>query len=93
MSEMPKPSRIETEECFVIKSLATGEYIIGHPFLIGANFHSKDIETAIRQFSFRTREECERMILDIEIRCCDAIKQWRMFPHPALKIKEPCIFY
>lgn len=93
MNEIPKPGRIETEECFVIKSLATGEYIIGHPYFIGVNFHSKDIETAIRQFSFRTREKCEEMIIDIEMRCCVEIKQWQMFPQPALKIKEPPIIY
>lgn len=93
MSNLPKPSQIETEECFIIKSLAAGEYIIGHPFFVGVNFHSKDIETAIRQFSFKTREKCEQVILDIETMCCAAIKQWQMFPQPALKLKEPPIIY
>ena len=90
MSEIPKPSKIETEECFVIKCI-NGEYIIGEPMLMGGNFHSFDICIAIRQFSFKTYKDCENHILYMEQRYSNWIKQWHLQVQPALKPKEPSI--
>ena len=78
--------RIETEQCYVIKSHKTGLYLVGHP-LTCRPFWRDSLDDAIRQYSFKTRKDCEDCILVLEHNY-NFIKEFQPFPEPANRLKE-----
>lgn len=81
----PKPIKIETEECFVIKSSNTGLYLVGHP-LTCYPFWRNNLDDAIRQYSFKTKKECEECICEL-IYKYNFIKEFMPFPEIAFRLK------